>query len=950
LGWEIFFAPLTYFQRVLQTAQGPRSLQIRHLFQSSVALTASQMLYLVLAAGFLKSVTGESITSLFAEGLPWFIWALLISIFVSIAWHWANNWRDFPRHQLRHFYIATNRALIRSVMFANSGFFVGVGVATFRSEMTGRLFQPSLLAFLFLGLAVGALMRLTLGIIHFEPLLQVGRQERFYLETWTRRRSFCAAFIAVGLTCLVVTAGALSSGKVHGVEGGPWSPRFGWVVLGYAGIILILGGAITAWGFVFPVSLLVHLWHCWRHRRQRISAAAALSGSPVVYDELFLFPAPGLGTLLRALALENSEQHSIEWMVFVLTQTYKRRTAAKAIANALESRVIRAASLLAHLRGNQAWVDVPALIAQHLQSSPLRTLFEHLTGPLTLEEIQHLRDELKPDAVDEGLAASLIAVLQGVEDLVQAPTMESWPWREGSLFASEDPLHLRLALGELEAAKRMSLQSTVHTPYSELSLALNRALNGLRQVRETLAADPWLGSLCTPALDRWSENLHEQMSRVLSSAELDVYTLPTPLQLDLEQELRLTLTNRGPGRAREISVTLRAEGIPATHDLHPEILAPRRRLEITMLLKPGRLGPLAGEIEITFLDDLGEIRRHLQPLDLLVKGKIEAYRDFPNPFIAGPPLTDGKLFQGRRELLRAFNEPPYAGLLITGPRRIGKTSLLYQLRNIARSHSRPSEILDLQPLAAEEDPQILERRLARALVPIDAPDTLPEALERFLSSGGCPVLLIDESDHLPDIDRALHGKLSAELRGALNRELPFQLVIAVPFGFKPAQNPILEQLLIMLRPVRLALLAPDEIVNLLVEPLAPFIDFLPGAVDRFVQYVGGHPYIAQLLASTVVGKVQERQQNLVDELLMEDAAADVLDDLSAFFRVYQWRDLSPEEQSLLLLLAHRRELTAEVLKNFPSLRDHCLITGSANPTIAMGLYERWLIESFPGSV
>ena len=52
-----------------------------------------------------------------------------------------------------------------------------------------------------------------------------------------------------------------------------------------------------------------------------------------------------------------------------------------------------------------------------------------------------------------------------------------------------------------------------------------------------------------------------------------------------------------------------------------------------------------------------------------------------NPFIAGPPVLDPNLFVGRDALVdRVLATVPNNSLLLLGERRIGKTSILQQLR------------------------------------------------------------------------------------------------------------------------------------------------------------------------------------------------------------------------------------------------------------------------------
>src|SRR5262249_36118005 len=54
-----------------------------------------------------------------------------------------------------------------------------------------------------------------------------------------------------------------------------------------------------------------------------------------------------------------------------------------------------------------------------------------------------------------------------------------------------------------------------------------------------------------------------------------------------------------------------------------------------------------------------------------------------NPYIAGAPVMDDSMFFGREKLLaRLLNVLHHNSLMITGERRIGKTTFLYHLRRV----------------------------------------------------------------------------------------------------------------------------------------------------------------------------------------------------------------------------------------------------------------------------
>lgn len=57
-------------------------------------------------------------------------------------------------------------------------------------------------------------------------------------------------------------------------------------------------------------------------------------------------------------------------------------------------------------------------------------------------------------------------------------------------------------------------------------------------------------------------------------------------------------------------------------------------------------------------------------------------RSLRNPYIAGPPVVNPKMFFGRQQILNRIVDLLHNNhFMINGPRRIGKTSLLYQLKN-----------------------------------------------------------------------------------------------------------------------------------------------------------------------------------------------------------------------------------------------------------------------------
>jgi membrane protein DedA with SNARE-associated domain len=953
LGDEIFFAPLTNFIRVQRISHGKFAERWRYLVHSAIVSFGTQVFYIVVATLFLGLLTGGQAPSRaqVMTGVRWGAWAFLATVLFGIAWHVVNNYRDVPGEYGRHFYVAVNRVLNRGMVVAHGGFFIGVGIDLLKSSSYDRLFQPALLAFSLCGLVIGVALRLILSIVHFEPLLLAKRSERFYLETWVKRRNFCRLVIVSGAVLILVAlffwnASGLSPG---GDQGAVLTSRFLWLAAGYLGLVAVVVGTLTAWGFVFPWSWLRHVWLLWRHSIGRIDALTALRKSPLTYDELFMVSVPGVQRLLLALARERDEKELLPVLFFVLTGTYKIKPAARAIAELIENETLRPETVLAHLREHPLLSDVLPRIAHYLPDSVTRSVFLGLDGPLSLGQLCDLRRNLEESHVRNANAAVLVSALRSWEELVQAETLAEWPWRPGIEHGLRDLLGLGSELRELAQAKDLYFRVSRRAPYQERAQALHRSIEILRQARERLAADPWFGSLATKALDRFLDRLYMAMHRVLLSADLEVYVLPVPLQAGIEQGLVVTLTNNGPGRAQDVRVRLIAQGDIESEAQGSEILVARERQRFVLTVHPLRPGLLRGEIELFYRDDLLQERHQLQPVELTVQGRVVEFRDFPNPFIIGPPLREPDLFRGRTAVLKSFGRAPYPSLLVTGPPRIGKTSLLYQMRSAAGE--RPCLLLDLQRYLHEFIPERLSQRLASALNSAGSQDVMEagsqdviEALGSFLGRRTQPLLLVDECGYLPEIDARLGGRLGAELRGALNA-LDCQLVLAGSLSVGKESSVPLAQLSLMLEQVKIGLLRPDECAVLLTEPLAGKLSALPNCVSRFVGLTGGHPFVTQRLAHTITEAARERQQGVIDDALLDEAAEIALVLLEPLFRSF-WSPLVSAHQAWLLEVAHG--VAGNAPMDVALLQDLCLIASSRPGAwhIPIGLFERWLHRTF----
>lgn len=93
---------------------------------------------------------------------------------------------------------------------------------------------------------------------------------------------------------------------------------------------------------------------------------------------------------------------------------------------------------------------------------------------------------------------------------------------------------------------------------------------------------------------------------------------------------------------------------------------------------------------------------------LAFRRRERARLDFFNPYIAGSPIQDERMFFGRKDLIRRIqNLVAHNCLMIYGERRMGKTSLLYQLKKGLAQAQHPAytffpAFVDLQGIQEED--------------------------------------------------------------------------------------------------------------------------------------------------------------------------------------------------------------------------------------------------------
>jgi len=335
---------------------------------------------------------------------------------------------------------------------------------------------------------------------------------------------------------------------------------------------------------------------------------------------------------------------------------------------------------------------------------------------------------------------------------------------------------------------------------------------------------------------------------------------------------------------------------------------------------------------------------------------LAAEEGIPNVYVAGGALaTASKVFKGRRDLFLAL-ERELTGpaeqrptLLLFGPRRSGKTSVLRQLPVRLGPDFIPVEI-DLQSGVTAEEASGLLHYLARQITEnallhrrIRLPTLKREALVKdpymtFLdwlreaekTVGQRLILLnLDEYERLQEMLEAgrLDQRIFHLLRGLIQHH-PALVVLLSGSHTLEDLAPFWSDYLINVRVLRVGPLEGAAARELIVRPIPDFpLGYEEEAVARIIAATGCQPYLIQATCRDLVNYLNQQRRRHVTLADAEWALSSCLTSGVAYFQeLWAGRDTDDTQRAVLLSIARSRGgmLSEEALArhvSYPGLRD-----------------------------
>jgi ligand-binding sensor domain-containing protein/Cdc6-like AAA superfamily ATPase len=325
-------------------------------------------------------------------------------------------------------------------------------------------------------------------------------------------------------------------------------------------------------------------------------------------------------------------------------------------------------------------------------------------------------------------------------------------------------------------------------------------------------------------------------------------------------------------------------------------------------------------------------------------------RDF-NPYICGPPVYDESMFFGRDNLLRELLQTVHNNnTIIYGERRIGKTTLLYQLGQRLKKLEDPDftffpAFVNLQGIPQDRLFLLLAQGVAQELedkvgslalicrsggrgdATSSAPGldwrpvktgysnldfqedlvTIVEALQRTTSKEARLILMLDEADVISTHDQIVQEQLRGVLMSSLARKV--KVLLAGTYISKEWHLQSSPWYNLFSREIMLPPLDERGIKRLIQQPVQGVYRYDQEAIRRIIAYSDRRPFEAQRLCLHAVKEAVGKHKRHVSASEVEAALRSSLEERTSEFE-HLWEALSSDGQRALQVLARSRSVTA----------------------------------------
>jgi outer membrane protein assembly factor BamB len=401
--------------------------------------------------------------------------------------------------------------------------------------------------------------------------------------------------------------------------------------------------------------------------------------------------------------------------------------------------------------------------------------------------------------------------------------------------------------------------------------------------------------------------------------------------------ISLQINNQGDCPAENVQIDLQESPefeIVEQGSVQLDEIGARQQVHVEFTIRPLTQSPRLF-FQVAYTDAEGT--KSLQTADKVqLMAHPDAFVPIPDKYRSGLPLTldeqDREIFFGRKKDIHILQEKLTAErvnslVVLSGQRRSGKTSLLYQLMSEINARTNHQAIfIDLQGLALKENVAQLLSEFAHSIVTalqerqidVAVPDDLnfeadpTAAFDLFLSTIRAQlgtsklILLIDEFETLQD--KIEEQQISANVLKYLRNLIQHRQGISLLFAGAPKIRHLTEWYWAAFFNIAyihtLAKLAIEEAEELITRPVSQYLRYDNLAVEKLHRLTNDQPYLIHLICATLIQYCNKQAKNYVTVNDVNIVCDQIIATQSNYFN-WIWNQLqdSPVEQMVLAALA-----------------------------------------------
>ena len=480
------------------------------------------------------------------------------------------------------------------------------------------------------------------------------------------------------------------------------------------------------------------------------------------------------------------------------------------------------------------------------------------------------------------------------------------------------------------------LEQFPHLPEAtDRALLVGQALSSILRIQESLERD--LAQRATfgrrvgaVALESLRRLLSTAIQEIHQRVELAIHLRSKLLATQREAVVVLEIKNVGQGHAHNLRAELLPSNIVDTLQRYQEVksLLRQQSARLEFLVEPKVSDRVRLHFEICYDDLEGQGHRD-EFADVVEFRQIAPRQTFrplrPNPYVVGRPLLDSDVFFGREEIfsrlessLKGANQDNV--VVVMGPRRMGKTSILRRLHRVLGESYAPV-LIDLQGMMGTGQ-EAFFRELAGTVVDeleelgVEIEEPAPEAFDidpgntfrrRFLKAvqrtlGSRRLLfMFDEFEVLEGRIRGgdLEPRILHYFRSLMQHEKNISFIFAGTHRLDELTRDYWGVLFNLAVYLDVGHLPREQTQSLFTDPTQDFFEIDSLALDKALHLTGGHPHFSQLLARELV-EVRNHRQLAYVTVQDINAVAEMVAEKGQLHINYLWEE-SNHSQKLLLL-------------------------------------------------